>query len=211
MRCSLGISNFLEETLSFPFYCFPLFLCIDHWGRLSYFSLLFFGTLHSDAYIFPFLLCFSLLFFSQLFVRPPQTAIFFFAFLFHGNGLDPCFLYNVTNLHPLFIRHSVYQIKSLEFICHFQCIIIRSNTIMQWQAARNQVIKCRTFISRLNKKLSPEVSKSTEPMLIAHSLLYSKNARHHLHVNPHLAAPGEKKASHSRLTSLPRLEESVPT
>ena len=28
---------------------------------LSYLSLLFFGTLHSDAYIFPFLLCFSLL------------------------------------------------------------------------------------------------------------------------------------------------------
>ena len=36
---------------------------------------IFFGTLYSDAYIFPFLLCFSLLFFSQLFVRPPQTAI----------------------------------------------------------------------------------------------------------------------------------------
>ena len=31
--------------------------------------MLFFGILHSDAYIFPFLLCFSLLFFSQLFVR----------------------------------------------------------------------------------------------------------------------------------------------
>ena len=24
----------------------------------------------------------------------------FFAFLFHGNGLDPCFLYNVMNLNP---------------------------------------------------------------------------------------------------------------
>ena len=57
MKCSLGISNFLEE--SFPFYCFPLFLCINHWGRLSYLSLLFFGTLHSNAYIFPFLLCLS--------------------------------------------------------------------------------------------------------------------------------------------------------
>ena len=29
---------------------------IDHWGRLSYLSLLFFGTLHSNGYIFPFLL-----------------------------------------------------------------------------------------------------------------------------------------------------------
>ena len=46
MKCSLGISNFLEEIPSLsPFYCFPLFLCIDHWGRLSYLLLLFFGTL----------------------------------------------------------------------------------------------------------------------------------------------------------------------
>ena len=67
---------------SFPFYCCPLFLCIDHWGRLSYLFLPFFGTLHSDAYIFPFLLCFSLLFFSQLFVRPPQTAILLFCISF---------------------------------------------------------------------------------------------------------------------------------
>ena len=49
MKCSLGISNFLEEISSLPFYCFPLFLCIDHWGRLSYLSLLFFGTLHSNG------------------------------------------------------------------------------------------------------------------------------------------------------------------
>ena len=47
-RCSPG---------SFPFYCFPLFLCIDHWGRLSYLFLLFFGALHSNGCIFPFLLC----------------------------------------------------------------------------------------------------------------------------------------------------------
>ena len=37
-------------------------------------SLLFLGTLHSDGYIFPFLLCLSLVY-SQLFVRPPQTTI----------------------------------------------------------------------------------------------------------------------------------------
>ena len=49
---------------------------------LSYFFLLFFGTLHSDVYIFPFSLCFSLLFFSQLFVRPPQTAILLFCISF---------------------------------------------------------------------------------------------------------------------------------
>ena len=37
---------------------------------------MFFGTLHSNGYIFPFLLCFLLLSFSQLFVRPPLTVIF---------------------------------------------------------------------------------------------------------------------------------------
>ena len=53
---------FLKRSLVF-FYCFPLFLCIAHWGRLSYLSLLFLGTLHSDTFIFPFLLCLSLLFY----------------------------------------------------------------------------------------------------------------------------------------------------
>ena len=75
MKYSLGISNFLDKISSFPFYCFPLVLCIDCWGRLSYLSLPFFGTLHSNRYIFPFLLCFLLLFFSQLFVRLPQITI----------------------------------------------------------------------------------------------------------------------------------------
>ena len=69
---------FLKKSLVFPILLFASISCIDHWGRLSYLSLLFFGILHSDAYIFPFLLCFSLLFFSQLFVRPPQTAILLF-------------------------------------------------------------------------------------------------------------------------------------
>ena len=73
---------FLKRLLVFPFYCFPLFLCTDHWGRLSYLSLLFFGTLHSNGYTFPFLLCFSLLFFSQLFVRSPQTATLLFCISF---------------------------------------------------------------------------------------------------------------------------------
>ena len=76
-----------------------LFLFTDPWGRVSYLSLLFFGTLHSDGYIFPFLFCFSLHFFSQPVVRAPQTAILVFAFLFLGDGLDPCLLYSVMDLH----------------------------------------------------------------------------------------------------------------
>ena len=52
MKCSLGISNFLEEFSSLSHSIFPPFLCIDHWGSLSYLSLLFFGILHSNNTIY---------------------------------------------------------------------------------------------------------------------------------------------------------------
>ena len=110
MKYSLGVFNFLEKISSFPFYCFPLFLCIDHLGRLSYLSLLFSGTQHSDGYIFPFLLFLSLLFFSQLLLRPPQTAILPFFISFFGDGFDYCLLHNVMNLSSWFFRYSIYQI-----------------------------------------------------------------------------------------------------
>ena len=66
-----------------------LILCMDRWRRLSYRFLLFFGTLHSNAYIFPFLPCFSPRFFSELFVRPPQTAILLFCIFSMGMALIP--------------------------------------------------------------------------------------------------------------------------
>ena len=57
MSYSFDISNFLEEifSLSRQFYCFPLFLCMVHWKRPSYLSLLFSGILHSIRYIYHFL------------------------------------------------------------------------------------------------------------------------------------------------------------
>ena len=98
---SLGWEDPIEEEICiFPFYCFPLFLCTDHLGRLSCLSLLFFGTLHSDEYFFPFCLCLSLLFFSLLFVRPPQTTVLPFCISFSWGWFDHCLLYNVTNLCP---------------------------------------------------------------------------------------------------------------
>ena len=73
---------FLKRSLVFPILLFSSISCIDCWGRLSYISWLFFGTLHSNGNIFPFLLCFSLLFISQLFVRSPQTTILPFCISF---------------------------------------------------------------------------------------------------------------------------------
>ena len=80
MKCSLGISNFFEEISSLFNSIVVLFLCSVHLRMLSYLSWLFFGTLHSDRYIFSFLLCLFLLFFSQLFVRlsPPTTFLYSF-------------------------------------------------------------------------------------------------------------------------------------
>ena len=108
MKYSLGFSNFLEEISSLSRSIIFLYLCINHWRRLSYLSLLVFATLHSNGYIFPLLLCLSLFFFSQLHLRPPQTTICLLAFLFLGGGLDHCLLYGVTNVHPWFFRRSVY-------------------------------------------------------------------------------------------------------
>ena len=84
MKYSLGISNFLVEISIFHILCFPLFLCSVHLGRLSHLSLLFFGTSHSDEYIFLFLLCLSLPLLSQLYVRPPHTTILPLNFFFLG-------------------------------------------------------------------------------------------------------------------------------
>ena len=76
---------FLNRSLGFPFLLFPS-ICTDHLGGLSYLSLLLLGILHSDGEIFPSLLCLSRLFFSQLFVRPPQKSFCLLTFLFLGDG-----------------------------------------------------------------------------------------------------------------------------
>jgi len=100
----------------------------------SYLSLLFFGILHSDGCIFPFLLCLLLLFFSQLFVRSHETTILFFAYLFLGDGFDHRLLYNVTTsihnssgtlslsdlfpwiyLSPPLYNHKEFQFNSVQF------------------------------------------------------------------------------------------------
>ena len=68
---------FLKRSLVFPILLFSSISL--HWSlkKAFLFSLLFFGTLHSNGYIFPFLLCFS-----QLLVRPPQTATLLFCIFF---------------------------------------------------------------------------------------------------------------------------------
>jgi len=79
MKCSLGISNFFEEipSLSRSIVFLYFFALITEEGFLI-----------SPCYslelgkIFAFLLCLLLLFFSQLFVRLPQTTILPFCISF---------------------------------------------------------------------------------------------------------------------------------
>ena len=90
----------LTRLLVFPILLFS-FISLHHSLRKAFLSLLsLLWTLHADGYIFPFLLCLLLLFFSHLFVWPPQAAILSTALIFLGDGFDHRLLYNVINIHP---------------------------------------------------------------------------------------------------------------
>ena len=65
---------FLKRTLVFSILLFSSILCNVHLRKPSYLSLVFSGTLHSVGCIFPILPCLLLLFFPQLFVKPPQKT-----------------------------------------------------------------------------------------------------------------------------------------
>ena len=89
MKCSLAISNFLEEISSlFAFYCFPLFPYIIHLGRLSCLSLLFFGILHSDCYLSFSTLPLASLLFSVICKASSDNHFAFLHFFFLGMVLS---------------------------------------------------------------------------------------------------------------------------
>ena len=89
MKCSLGISNFLEEIsgLSYCIVFLYFFALITEEGFLI--SWLFFGTLHSNGYIFPFLFCFSLLLFSAICKTSSVSHFAFLHFFYLGMVLIP--------------------------------------------------------------------------------------------------------------------------
>ena len=102
----------------------PLFLCIVHWRRLFYLSLLISGTLHSDGYIFPFFICLSLLFY--LFVRCPKTTVLPFCISFSWWWFfltSSCMMFQIS-VHSFSGNLSIRS-NLLNLFCHFHCIIIR--------------------------------------------------------------------------------------
>ena len=100
---------FLKRSLVFPIVLFSSISCTAHWGKLSYLSLLFSGTLHSNVYIIPFLFAFH--FSSQLFLRPPQTTILPFCTSFSWRwscSLSPVYCHAPPSIvyQALYIRFS---------------------------------------------------------------------------------------------------------
>ena len=81
MKSSIGSSDFLKEisSLSHSVVFLYFFALIT---EESFLISLFYSLKLSNGYVFPFLLCLLLLFFSQLFLRPPQTTSFRFCIFF---------------------------------------------------------------------------------------------------------------------------------
>ena len=102
MECSLGVFIVWKRSLVFPILLVSSISL--HWSlRKAFLSLL--AILWNSAFkweylSFPFRLCLLLLFFSQLFVNPPQTTICLFAFVFLGMVLiTPSCTISQTSIH----------------------------------------------------------------------------------------------------------------
>ena len=89
---------FLKRSLVFPILLFSSISL--HWSlKKAFLSLL--AILWNSAFRCLYLCFYPLLFASLLFTAICKVSSdSHFAFLFHGDGLDPCLLYNVRDLHP---------------------------------------------------------------------------------------------------------------
>ena len=116
---------FLKRSVVFPILLFSS-IPLQCSSKMAYLSFLFSGTLHSGGYVFPFLPCLLFLFFSQLFVSPPQTTNLPFCIYFSwGWFWSPlpiqCYEFLSIVLQALCLSDLIPWIS----ICHFHCIIIR--------------------------------------------------------------------------------------
>ena len=114
--------NFLKRSLIFPILLFSSISL--HWSlRKAFLSLLaiFWNSAFRWIYTCPLLLCLWLLFFSQLFVRAPQTTILPFCTSFSWQWFWPLPPVQCQE-PPSIVLHALYPILSLESICHFLCM-----------------------------------------------------------------------------------------
>ena len=101
MKCSLGISNFLEDTSSLSHSIVFLYF----FALITEECILISPCSSSELCIqmgisFLFFFAFQFSSFLSCLLRLLRQPFCLFIFLFLGDGLDPCLLYNVVHLHP---------------------------------------------------------------------------------------------------------------
>ena len=167
---------FLKRSLVFPILLFSSISL--HWSlSKAFFSWVFFGTLHSNGYIFPFLLCLLLLFYSQLICKASADNHFAFVhFFFLGMVLitASCKM-SWTSIHNssgtlsdlipwIYLSLLLYNHKGLD-LCHiwivkwFSLLSLSLNLAMQsqkWQEWFPFVPKANHSISS-NPTLCPDL------------------------------------------------------
>ena len=116
----------LKRSLVFPILLFPSISL--HWSLRKAFLTLSCYCLELCIHMgisFLFFLCLSLLLFSQLFVRPPQTTIVLFCTSFSWEWF---WSWPPIRCHepPSIVLQALWLLYLIPWICHFYCIIIRN-------------------------------------------------------------------------------------
>ena len=108
IKCSLSVPNFLEElsSLSHSIVFLYFFALITEEVFLSLLAILW-SSAFKQVYLTFSPLPFASFLFSAICKASSDNL---FAFLFLGDGLDHCFLYNVANLCPWFFGHFLSHI-----------------------------------------------------------------------------------------------------
>ena len=108
MKCSLGVSNFLEEISNLPnclVFLYFFALIAEEGCLISPCYSLELCILMGISFLFSFAFHFSsFLSYLKALLRQPFCL---FAFLFLGDGFDHCLLYDIMNLPPQSFKHSM--------------------------------------------------------------------------------------------------------
>ena len=172
MKCSLGISSFLEEISSL--YCSIVFLyffaLIAEEGFLispAILSSSAFRWIHLSFSLLPF----TFLLFSAIFKASSDNHFAFLHFFFLGMVFITS---SCTVLWTSVHRSSgtlIHQIKSLESICHFHCIIVR----IWFRSYLNDLVVFPTFFNlslnfpTMSSWSEPQSAPTVSSMLTAYS------------------------------------------
>ena len=111
---------FLERSLVFPILLFSSIYLHSSLRRLSYLSLLFFGTLHSEGYIFPFLLFVLPLTTSLLTIKLKEKSILIQGWWCFQELKEEGLHFKVYG--PWIEEKSTLEVSLLEIFCHHSAI-----------------------------------------------------------------------------------------